>query len=161
MAAKDYDLRNYLPYLVNRAGSRLVDAFTKELAPFGLTIAQWRILSALWHDGPMRLGALAAHTSIEVSTLSRSVATMARKELLTRTRSDPDARAVQVGLTKAGRRVTERLIPIALAYEAAAIAGFSPEETAALRRLLRRLYANMESPVLAAAAKKSGGRGVG
>lgn len=145
MAAKDYDLRNYLPYLVNRAAGRLVDAFTRELAPFGLTIAQWRILSALWHDGPMRLGALAPHTAIEVSTLSRSVAAMARKGLLTRTRSDPDARAVRVDLTKAGRKVAERLIPTALAYEAAAVAGFSREETAALRRLLRRLYANMES----------------
>jgi DNA-binding MarR family transcriptional regulator len=46
--------------------------------------------------------------------------------------------------TAAGRRLTERLLPIAERYEAVALAGFSAAETKTLKAALRRLYVNME-----------------
>ena len=47
--------------------------------------------------------------------------------------------------TATGRRLTERLLPIAERYEAVALAGFSAAETKTLKAALRRLYVNMEA----------------
>ena len=141
--SKSLDLQHYLPYLLNRCALRIVDRFTEELRDFGISLAMWRSLAALHHDGAMRLGELAQLTSIEISTLSRTVATLHRRGLVLRDRSDRDARAVRVALTDDGRALTERIIPLALHCEASALAGFAPEEGELLRRLLRRLFANL------------------
>jgi MarR family transcriptional regulator, organic hydroperoxide resistance regulator len=141
--ASGFDLQQYIPYLLNRSAVRIADAFTDELRAFNITLPMWRVIAALWHDGAMRLGELAQLTSIEVSTLSRTVAGMEGRGLLTRNRNDPDARAVRVELTATGRTLTERIIPLALAYEEAALRGFTPDELEELKRLLRRLYDNL------------------
>ena len=46
--------------------------------------------------------------------------------------------------TPAGRRLTQRILPIAERYEAVALAGFSAGEAETLKAALRRLYANMD-----------------
>jgi DNA-binding MarR family transcriptional regulator len=138
------DLANYLPYLVNRLGSALVENFTASaLAQYDLNIDAWRVMAVLANEGAQRQIDLAGMTSIEVSTLSRTVTSMERKRLLSRSRSDRDARAIRVELTESGRTVTERIIPLALDCEAAALDGLAPDEIEQLRGLLHRLYANM------------------
>jgi MarR family transcriptional regulator, organic hydroperoxide resistance regulator len=139
----DFDLQSFLPYLVNRAGVRLSDDFSVDLRRFDLSIGMWRVLAALWHDGAVRLCELAASTSIEVSTLSRQITGMQRRHLVTRTRATDDARAVEVDLTPQGRAITAQLIPLAVAYEQAALEGFSVEDATLLRRLLTQLYGNL------------------
>jgi DNA-binding MarR family transcriptional regulator len=138
-----FDLQRYLPYLLNRAAIRITEAFQRELRKDDLTVVMWRVLAVLWHDGAMRLGALAEATSIEVSTLSRLVTAMQARGLVSRTRSIEDARAVEVDLTAEGRAIAERIVPLALDYEATAIAGMSVEDGNALRRLLIQLYGNL------------------
>ena len=139
-----FDLQSYLPYLINRTGVRISDQFGVELRRFDLTIAMWRVLAALWHDGSMRLSDLAASTSIEVSTLSRQITGMQQRGLVTRTRATDDARAVDVDFTPEGRAITSEIIPHAVEYEIKALQGFTEAEAATLRRLLTRLYENLE-----------------
>lgn len=148
-----FDLQNYLPYLINRAGIRISDHFSVELRRFDLSIAMWRVLASLWHDGPMRLCDLADSTSIEVSTLSRQITGMQRRRLVTRTRATDDARAVEVDFTVEGRAITGQIIPLAAAYENVALQGFTAEEGAALRRLLTQLYRNLAEEDRATAAE--------
>ncbi len=140
----EFSLQDYMPYLLNRAATRVADSFTEEIRRFDLTITMWRTMAALHHNGAMRLGELAAATSIELSTLSRLITTMQARNLVTRTRCAEDARAVEVDLTPGGRRTTEEIIPIALGYERTSLDGFTEEEAAQLRGLLRRLFKNME-----------------
>jgi MarR family transcriptional regulator, organic hydroperoxide resistance regulator len=139
-----FNLQEYLPYLLNRSAVRIVETFAGDLRAANITLPMWRALAALRHGGPMRLGELAVLTSIEMSTLSRTVAAMSRKGLLTRTRSSSDARAVHVALAPEGFALTERLIPAALRCEAAALDGFTGAEVEMLRSLLYRLYANLQ-----------------
>jgi DNA-binding MarR family transcriptional regulator len=138
-----FDLQTFLPYLINRAGVRISDHFAVELRRFGLSIAMWRVLASIWHDGPMRLSELSDSTSIELSTLSRQITGMQRRRLVTRIRAADDARAVEVDLTPEGRAITTQIIPLAVAYETMALQGFSEEEGAVLRQLLTRLYVNL------------------
>jgi len=138
-------LDSYLPYLLNRAGARIATAFSQEMRRLGATLQMWRVLAALReHDG-RRMGDLSATTSIEVSTLTRLVDTMERKGLVVRRRDAGDARVVALHVTPAGRRLTQRITPIAERYERVALTGFAAAEADSLKAALRRLYANMEA----------------
>src|SRR5690606_39298370 len=73
------DLAQYVPYLLNRAGRRVADAFTRELGGFGVTLPMWRVMASLRSEGPQRLGDLSELTAIAASTLSRLLGQMQEK----------------------------------------------------------------------------------
>jgi len=137
-----FDLARFLPYHINRTGVRLADAFGDELARYELTVPMWRVLAALWHGGEQKAGDLMIATSIEQSTLSRLASAMEKRGLLTRRRSETDARTVVVKLTGEGRKLTKELIPYALRNERIALRGFSEEEVDQLLTMLARIYEN-------------------
>ena len=135
-------LETYLPYLLNRAGVRIADAFSKEIRPLGATLQMWRVLAALRELNGSRMGDLSETTSIEVSTLTRLVDSMEKKKLVAR-RGDPaDARAIVLHVTAAGQSLTRRILPIAERYEKVALQGFDVDEAKRLKAALRRLYVN-------------------
>jgi DNA-binding MarR family transcriptional regulator len=138
-------LDSYLPYLLNRAGSRIATSFGEEVRPLGATLQMWRVLAALREKDGRRMGELSATTSIEVSTLTRLVDQMEKRDLVARRRDAADARAVALFVAAAGRRLTRRIVPIAERYEKVALDGFAACEAEALKAALRRLYANMEA----------------
>jgi DNA-binding MarR family transcriptional regulator len=141
------DLSSYFPYLINRVGSLFVVAYTTEaLDREDLTIAMWRVLAALSNNGGQRQIDLAERTSIEVSTLSRIVARLLRRGLITRKRSRDDNREFAVALSPAGQKLVRKLIPIARVQEKQAIAGLSPRDLEAARRVLRAMYGNLAGP---------------
>lgn len=138
-----FDLSSYLPYLLNRAGSRIVAAFTREARKHGINLQMWRVLAALHeHDGESVSG-LAALTSIEISTLSRVLDQMQAQRLISRERQSGNQRSVSVRRTATGRAITEKLIPTALEFERIALEGFSARDQAALKAMLARVYDNI------------------
>lgn len=137
-------LDDYVPYLLNRAGARIAQAFSEDMRALGTTLQAWRVLAALRDRDNQRVSELADHTSIEISTLSRVLDGMQKQGLIARRRAEDDGRVVTLHVTPAGRRLTDRIVPIAERYERTAISGLSATETATLKRLLRRLYANMD-----------------
>jgi DNA-binding MarR family transcriptional regulator len=138
------DLANYLPYLVNRLGSALVENFTASaLAQHDVNIDAWRVMAVLANQGAQRQIDLAALTSIEVSTLSRLVTRMVRMGLVTRRRSESSNREVVVELAAKGKGLVKRIIPLAHRLEASASAGIPASDMAAVKRALRRMFENM------------------
>ncbi|MDH3233178.1 MAG: MarR family transcriptional regulator [Alphaproteobacteria bacterium] len=144
-----FDLSIFLPYLLNRAGSRIAASFSESLKEeHDLTLSMWRVLAALHHRDGQFVGELARMTTIEVSTLSRMLGAMQRRGLVERRRPalqavGSDARTVAIHLTDAGRALTEQLIPEALRYEATALTGFTEDEARMLKSMLGRLFENM------------------
>ena len=137
-------LDGYLPYLLNRAGTRIATAFSEEIRPLGATLQTWRVLAALHERDGRRMGDLSEITSIEVSTLTRVIDNMESKGLVNRRRAAADARAVTVHATLPGRRMTRMILPIAERYEKVAVEGFSEAEVTVLKTALRRLFHNMD-----------------
>jgi DNA-binding MarR family transcriptional regulator len=140
---RDFDLADYLPYLLNRAASRMTffaDALFRE---HGINLQGWRVLAALLHDDGQRMGELAASTSIELSTLSRLVDSLAVGRLVEKRRAHPSARSVSAHLTPRGRGLAERIVPSALETERIALDGLSPREIAALKDTLRHIFQNV------------------
>jgi len=141
----DHDLSQAIPYLLARAGVRMGQAFTRELKPFGLSLAEWRICSALYCQPDQRLAALAAHTSAEPSTLSRAIDGLLQRGLVSRERSDEDGRALALRLTSEGEKLTQRIIPLAQLYERVALLGIPSTQVDLLRALLRKMHDNIDT----------------
>jgi DNA-binding MarR family transcriptional regulator len=140
-----FDLSQFLPYLINRAGSRLAVNFGRALKAHGIVVQEWRVLAALAAHGAQRLSDLARLTSIELSTLSRLVGRMVRAGLVDRGRgSNGDKREILVALSTKGARTTRAIIPVAQRYERVALRGLSADEARALKRMLVRVYANLD-----------------
>jgi len=137
-------LQDFLPYLLNRAGLRVGLMFSRDIEPFDVTLPMWRVLVELWHNGDHRLGELSERTTIDMSTLSRLVVAMQRKNLVVRRRSGLDGRALSLTLTPRGLALTEKIVPHALHYEDVAMEGMSAREVATLKDLLKRVYSNLE-----------------
>jgi DNA-binding MarR family transcriptional regulator len=138
-------LQDFLPYLLNRAGMKIGAMFSRDVAPYGITLPMWRVLIELWHKSDHRLGELAERTSIDLSTLSRLIVTMQRKKLVVRRRSGLDRRALSLALTEKGQALFEKAAPYALYYEGVAMKGLDAAEVATLKKLLRRVFENLEA----------------
>ena len=87
-----FDLENYLPFLLNRAGARVATKFTQDVRPRNVTLQEWRVLASLNFDGPQRMSDLAERTSIDRTTLSRLVSRMEQHDLARRSRADSPPR---------------------------------------------------------------------
>jgi MarR family transcriptional regulator, organic hydroperoxide resistance regulator len=138
------DLDNYLPYLVNRVGSRVVEIYTAEtLARENLTIDMWRVMAALAHAGELRQVDLSTRTTIDPSTISRIVGRLVHLAFVTRRRSKTSSREVVVALSPKGSALVTRLIPVALDLEEEATEGLPAKDVQVLKRALRQVFENL------------------
>lgn len=145
MARSKLHLSGYLPYLVNRLGSAMVERFSEQaLARHDLSIAMWRVLVVLADMGPQRQIDLSALTSVDVSTLSRLVTRLTRRGLVTRARSAESNREVTVALTAKAKALIGELVPVARKLEETATAGLQPGAVSAAKAALRRMYKNLD-----------------
>lgn len=145
-------LTDYVPFLLNRVGTRLVESFATHLDDHQLTIPGWRVLAALYAEDGQRIGDIAATTSLEAYSVSRLVTRMAKLGLVRRERETQDTRAVDVHLTDQGRALAAALIPIAHDYEMMTLRDFSEGEKQLLRNMLERLYRNLVETEAAASS---------
>ena len=133
----------YIPYLVNRAAVAMVGFASSAFARHDVTVPKWRVLFLLWERGACRFGEMAELTSIEPPTLSRLTARMEREKLITRVRIPADTRSIELKLTPAGKRLIEKLLPMALETERIYLDGISKADLAATRSALTRIYENV------------------
>jgi MarR family transcriptional regulator, organic hydroperoxide resistance regulator len=140
-----YHLPEAFPYLVTRLGVRMSELFSRTVESYGVTLPMYRVMAALWERNGQHLGELSEMTSVEISTLSRLVGVMQRRRLLSRTRPDSNARTVEINLTRSGRALVERLIPIAQRHEEAGLRGLAANEVDMLKKNLVTIYRNLDS----------------
>jgi DNA-binding MarR family transcriptional regulator len=92
----------------------------------------------LAEDGGLTQGQIVARTVMDKVTVSRAAQGLLKRRLVGRS-EHPDGRSHVLALTAEGQRLHAEIAPLALAYEAALIAGLAPEEVTLLKRLLSRL----------------------
>jgi DNA-binding MarR family transcriptional regulator len=110
MTATDKNLASPLAEALTHASWRLRRASVKELAPFGLTFAQSRVLRILARrDEPIRIGDLAARFEVAPRSATSMIDSLETLGLVER-RADPtDRRSVLVGLTPDGLALMRRI----------------------------------------------------
>jgi DNA-binding MarR family transcriptional regulator len=138
----DVELRldAYLPYRLSVASNAVSGLIARAYQDrFGLSVPQWRLICVLAEDGALTQGQIVARTVMDKVTVSRAAQGLLNRHLVVRSDHHADGRSHVLALSPQGRSLYAEIAPLALAYEAALIAGLSPEEVGVLKRLLSRL----------------------
>jgi hypothetical protein len=110
---------------------------------FGLTVIEWRLTALLAEIGPAADEVVFVRAAADRAVAGDAVRALVRRGLAA-------SGAAGLALTDEGRALYDEIAPLALAWEAALVAGFTPGEVTALKHLLRRLHT---------AAERLGGEG--
>ena len=137
-------LDELLPQLIHRNDNEMTVRFNQLAKSYGVSAQAWRVLGALLDTDDQRVGDLAKHAGIELSTLSHLLTRMGQHGLVKRRRVSEDHRSMVVQLTPAGRALAEKIVPLAKKNEQIALDGFSEDEAQVLKALLQRVVENME-----------------
>ena len=90
-------------FRVRRVARRVTQIYDRTLAPCGLRVTQFSLLSCLaWHDG-LAMGPLAESLDMDRTTLTRNLKPLLEAGLVSLHRSSSDARQREVRLTAHGR----------------------------------------------------------
>jgi len=133
-------LERYLPYRL----SLLSNTVSREIArryqrDFGLSIPEWRVMAVLGRFPGLTASEIVARTAMDKVTISRAVARLDAAGHLAKAPDRADRRRVALRLSRAGRKVYERIVPLACAYEAELVAALPAEALAALDTLIETL----------------------
>jgi len=133
-------LGDFVPFRLNRLAvevSEHLSAIYRER--FGLDVPEWRVMATV---GPVRgctAQYIAGSTRMHKTRVSRAIAHLEQKGLMTRATSSEDRREMELRLTKAGRRMYGELVPLALERERTLLACMTKEQLRAFTSGLDRL----------------------
>ncbi|HWA59799.1 MAG TPA: MarR family winged helix-turn-helix transcriptional regulator [Caulobacteraceae bacterium] len=99
------DVPDYVLYLAFQVTRRRDLLFDAALAPSGLSLNRWRSLSVIRRLGECTMKSLARYTTIDRTTLTRSVDQLVLDGLVERGGSAADRRKVMLKLTPRGEEV--------------------------------------------------------
>ena len=111
-------LPSFVPFRLNRlavAVSHYLSVIYRER--FGLDIPEWRVLVTVGPERGCTAQYIAGSTRMHKTRVSRAIAHLVELGLMERTSSTHDRREMQLRLSKAGRRMYQELVPLALERE--------------------------------------------
>ncbi|MGH9163303.1 MAG: MarR family winged helix-turn-helix transcriptional regulator [Vicinamibacteraceae bacterium] len=113
-----------------------------------ISVTQCYALEALSEHGPLRLGALAERLYLDKSTTSRVVGALVRKGYVEQRRETGDRRAASLVVTRAGRRLYERITADLVEQQKALLWDLDPAVREGVTRVIGRLARAAEARFL-------------
>jgi DNA-binding MarR family transcriptional regulator len=147
-----FDLAETPSHLIRRCQQYSSDLYAREAGASELTKQQFTVLVALETNEGVSQTALVEMTGIDRSTLAEMVRRMLERNLLSRQRTEKDARANAVAITAAGRKALRAARAAADRAERKLLDAIPPSERA---RFIKSLSA------IAAAGEEFAGNGAG
>lgn len=139
-------LADFPPYQLsvtsNEVSSAIADRYR---ARFGLKITEWRVMAVLGDRGPATQRELTDATMMDKVAVNRACKVLEDRGLLVRRPNTKDGRSHLLDLTEDGCKIHDEVMPFAKSIEDEIYAVLSPEESAQLSALLRRLFKSAES----------------
>jgi DNA-binding MarR family transcriptional regulator len=132
-------LEDFLPHRLNVLSSLISQALTGVYGRYSIGIPEWRVLVTLGENGVMTGKAIGAQTHMHKTKVSRAVAQLEQRKLVTRRANRADLRESFLTLTPAGRSVYEELAPSALDYMDRLFQVVAPADRPAFDRAMKEL----------------------
>jgi len=142
--AETWTMDESLGYLLSQVRARLVTAIDAEIAPLGITWAQWGTLLQIANGKAETASDLCRNSACDTGSMTRMLDRLEQKGWLRRERSADDRRVVYLRLTDEGREIYPQLPPIAVKVLNHHLRGFSRDELEAMKSYLRRMLANAD-----------------
>ncbi len=133
-------LQDFLPYrlsvLSNRISRSIAQLYEKQ---FRLTMPEWRVMAILGEKSGLSAGQVADRTAMDKVAVSRAVASLMAAGRLDRKTASDDRRRSVLSLSKKGKDVYAKVVPLACDYEARLIERLSPLDRRNLDVVLSKL----------------------
>lgn len=128
-----------------RAHAAMQERSREDIARHGLTPAEFAVLEALYHKGPLLLGEIQAKILVSSGGITYLVDRLDERGLVTRRACPTDRRARYAELTDAGVSFMKEIFPAHARCLAMASEGLSPDERKVAIDLLRALGKGAEA----------------
>lgn len=125
--------------VLSRAQAAVARHAEADIARHDLTLAEFGILEALYHRGPLLLGELQRKILVSSGGVTYLVDRLEQKGLVERQACPDDRRARYAALTPAGTRLLDRIFPEHAKSIARAVSGLTKAEQRQAIALLRTL----------------------
>jgi MarR family transcriptional regulator, lower aerobic nicotinate degradation pathway regulator len=125
-------------FLLRKAQQRHLSIFSAHMSE-GLTAQQFAALAKLAEVGPSSQNSLGRQTAMDNSTINGVVRRLHQRGLVEKFPAPEDSRLHMLRLTDEGRRVCERVLPLAREITRLTLAPLSRDEQTILLRLLRKI----------------------
>ena len=139
-------LEEFLPYRLNVVAALVSQALSRVYAErYGIGVPEWRVLVTLGQYGMMTGKTIGEHSHMHKTKVSRAVALLEKRKLLTRRANKADMREALLSLTPAGRAIYQDLAPVATAFARRFVEAIDPADRAAFDRALKALVARAKT----------------
>jgi DNA-binding MarR family transcriptional regulator len=108
-----------------------------------ITPEQWMVLIRLWEKDGVSQTELSDATLRDAPTMSRIVRGMEERGIISRQRSTEDGRIQTVHLTRKGRALKDKLVPVARGLVTRMARGVTAADLATTRSTLVRMFENL------------------
>lgn len=125
--------------IMSRAQAAVANHAAADVSRHGLTLAEFGILEALYHRGPMLLGEVQKRILVSSGGITFLVDRLTAKGLVERRSCAHDRRARYAALTAKGTALVAEIFPAHAQVVARAMSGISTEDQQACADLLRAL----------------------
>jgi DNA-binding MarR family transcriptional regulator len=130
-------------FLIYKIGvlRRLLDRYSSPAITdrFGLTVAEWRVLTHLYACSPTTARELGRRVHADKAEISRACAGLVKRGYATRKADAKDRRSVQLTITPRGERIHDAIIPLRQALQDELEEPLTAREVSELHRMLDKL----------------------
>lgn len=130
--------------VLSRAHAAIEAKAADDVARYGLTLAEFGVLKAVYHKGPMSLGEIRRKCLVSSGGITYLADRLERKGTVKRHLSGRDRRLRYLELTPKGRHLIEQIFPQHAHRLEQVMSGLTPREQGRARALLKRLGLHAE-----------------
>ena len=149
-AGPAFELESHVFFWLTQVMGERDRRLAQALKRYGLRVPEYRALAALYARRRLSMSELADLSSIDRTTLTRTIDRMEQAGWLARISDSEDMRVVRLALSGAGQKLFARIWPAVAELNRAALAGLSEAAVEGLRRGLARMKTNLEEQPAAA-----------
>ncbi len=133
-------IENSTGFLVVRTARSMRKALDNKFAEKGVTATQFMVLDTLKGQGGLPLSEIGKKIYLDKPAITGLADRLEKDGFVERRRSSHDRRVIRLHLTPKGERVHTELEPLVIAVDRELTRVLDPEELAALRKFLNRIW---------------------
>ncbi|OUR78069.1 hypothetical protein A9Q83_08760 [Alphaproteobacteria bacterium 46_93_T64] len=134
------NLQNFLPYRLTKLSGVISRSLAERYSrQFDLSIHEWRVVAIIGETPGLTARQVGKFASLDKVNISRAIDKLEKNGRLQRKVMAHDRRAYSLELTKTGEEILNKIVPLALEFEAKLMDGFSETEIGTIHTYLNKL----------------------
>jgi len=142
---QQFTLEKSMGYIINKTAMKLKSELLKNFRSkgFNITTEQWAVLMCLKERDKKTQSEIAEKLIKDKTNLSRILDGMEKREWIVRHTHEKDRRSYRILITKKGKALVEKLIPIVRETNKISTAGLTTKDIRKLERIMTAIYNNL------------------